>query len=61
LLLIALLSQSQLVLQDHLSNLSDLVGFGLSAPGLQIEDFLNTSLAEYVMIASDSPGESEVF
>ncbi len=51
----------QSILQDQLSNLLDLIRFGITAFGLQIEYLLNARLAKNMMIASDSPLKSKAF
>jgi hypothetical protein len=50
---------SKLVFQDDVADLFDLVGFGFALFGLEVEDFLDVSLAEDVVTATYAFGESE--
>jgi hypothetical protein len=54
-----LVSQSKRILQDHLSDLLDLIGFPLSISGLQVEDLLHSLHRKDVVIAPDPFGKPE--
>jgi hypothetical protein len=47
--------------QDEISDLLDLIGFSLSASGLEIENLLNTILEKNMVITLDSFTETKPF